>query len=408
MSKFTNEFFWGAATSAHQVEGGNNNDWTEWEKENAERLAKEGKVKAKRNYISGKACNQYNLFREDFKLASKLRHNAYRFSIEWSRVEPEEGRFDDKEILHYREVIKELKRNKIEPFVTLWHWTNPLWVRDQGGWENKKIVQDFKRYVEKITGEVSGVKFWIPINEPTIYIGTGYVIGRFPPQIKSFFKARRVIKNLAEANKEAYKIIHRKFENKVMVGSAHNIHWHVPCRRWNLLDIAATKLINYLRDTKILNQFINYQDFIGLNYYFRDTIKFVFWGGNFGLIDVQNPNKELSDIGWDIFPEGIYHILRRLESYKKPIFITENGIADAKDTKRTKFIKEHLRWISKAINKGVDVRGYFYWSLLDNFEWDKGFWPRFGLLEVNYKTQKRTIRPSALEYKKIIEKGFIE
>src|SRR3989338_7255750 len=157
-------FYWGAATSSHQIEGGNSNDWTEWEKTHAKRLA----LGAKRttwpefilknypsplepeNYISGKACDHYNRFREDFDIAKSLGHNAHRFSLEWSRIEPEEGRFDEKEIAHYREVIAALRERGMEPFVTLWHWTLPLWLRNQGGWENKKTIQDFVLYAEKI------------------------------------------------------------------------------------------------------------------------------------------------------------------------------------------------------------------------------------------------------------------
>jgi beta-glucosidase len=418
---FPSGFYWGSATSSHQVEGNNHNDWSEWEKENAERLAKEARnywqkwqqekfpeMFEPENYISGRVCDHYNRFREDFDIARSLGHNAHRFSIEWSRIEPEEGKFDEKEIEHYRRVISALKERELEPFVTLWHFTNPLWIRDIGGWENKKTIDYFLRYAGKIIEELGEeVRFWLPINEPTVYAGQGYVLGVFPPQVKSQTRGNRVLKNLIKAHKKAYRLLHQKLGESIMVGSAHNLHYHVPYQKWSPWDWLATKIFNYFRDIRQLNLSVDCEDFIGLNYYYRDTVKFVLKGGRYGAVDIRNPNEEISDLGWDIFPEGIYHVLKYLKKYKKPIYITENGIADTKDEKRAKFIKEHLKWMHKAISEGADVRGYFHWSLLDNFEWDKGFWPRFGLVEVDYKTLERKIRPSAWEYAKICkDNGF--
>lgn len=415
--QFPKGFLWGAATSAHQVEGNNRNDWTEWELKNAPRLASIAQGKQwsnfilkkypnplqKENYISWRACDHYNRFREDFEIAKSLGHNTHRFSIEWSRIEPEEGKFDEKEIAHYREVIHALREYGMEPFVTLWHWTLPLWVRNQDGWENKKTVDNFIKYVEKIIDSIGGdIKFWIPLNEPTVYIGHSYVIGAFPPQIKSYWRANTVSKNLISAHKKSYALIHQKLGNNVLVGNAYNFHWHRQARSWHPLDYLCVRIMDYIRDERPLKLGKGCEDFIGVNYYYCDYIKFVLWGGKFGIIDIQNPATETSDIGWSIMPEGIYHVLKKLRKYKKPIYITENGLADAKDEKRAKFIRDHLRYTLQAIQEGVDVRGYFHWSLLDNFEWDKGFWPRFGLVEIDYKTQARKIRQSAEEYKKII------
>lgn len=413
--QFPKGFFWGSASSAHQVEGGNHNDWMEWEKESAERLAEKAQgywqpwqqekfpeMLSPQNYISGRAADHYNRFREDFNIAKSLNQNAHRFSIEWSRIEPKEGKFNQEEIEHYREVIKALHGCGIEPFITLWHWTNPLWIRDIGGWENKKTIGYFIRYVQKISDSLGEeIKYWIPINEPTVYVGMSYVIGVSPPQVKSFRRGNRVLKNLIKAHKQAYELLHSKLDKGIMVGSAHNLHYHVPYRKWHSFDIIAVKILEYFRDTRHINWIKDCEDFIGLNYYYRDVVKFVFWGGRFGLVDIKNPNTEISDMGFNIYPEGIYHSLKNLKKYNKPIYITENGLADAKDEKRAKFIKEHLYWMAKAMQEGVDVRGYFHWSLLDNFEWDKGFWPRYGLVGVDYKTLERKIRPSALDYAKI-------
>src|SRR3989344_7242602 len=201
--QFPKGFYWGSATSAHQVEGGNHNDWSEWEKENAKRLAREAegrfgylsnwtkiKIEAQnpQNYISGRACDHYNRYEEDFDTVKSLGHNAHRFSIEWSRIEPEEGKFNEKEIEHYRNVIKALRARGIEPFVTLWHWTQPIWIADIGGWENKKTIDHFLRYIEKIVGELKeNVKFWIVLNEPNIYTGFGFVKGSHPPGRRNIF-----------------------------------------------------------------------------------------------------------------------------------------------------------------------------------------------------------------------------
>jgi len=294
----------------------------------------------------------------------------------------------------------------MEPFVTLWHWTLPLWVRNQGGWENKKTIQDFVLYAEKIV-ELLGehITFWIPLNEPSVYIGLGYVMGKFPPEVKDYRKANAVLKNLIEAHKLTYALIHKKFGERVSVGNAYNLHWHVPARSWNIFDILVVQVIDYIRDSRPISLAKGHQDFIGVNYYFRDKVKFVGWGGKFGPVDAVNTNAHVSDIGWDIAPEGLYHTLKKAAKFGKPIYITENGIADATDEKRAQFIKDSIYWMREAIADGVDVRGYFYWSLLDNFEWAEGFWPRFGLVEVDYKTMERKIRPSAYAYKKVIEES---
>jgi len=173
-----------------------------------------------------------------------------------------------------------------------------------------------------------------------------------------------------------------------------------------LFDRFSAKILDYVRERRSMKWTKNYEDFIGINYYYRDTVKFTL-GGRYILIDIKNPNTEISDLGWDIYATGIYYILKSLKNCNKPIYITENGLADAKDEKRERFIKEHLYCVAKAIKEGVDVRGYFYWSLLDNFEWDKGFWPRFGLVEIDYKTMERKIRSSARVYAEICKNNVI-
>ena len=398
--KFPKDFLWGAATSAHQVEGSNHNDWTEWEKENAARLSKknEGKYPPE-NFISGRACDHYSRYEEDFDLAKKLGHNTHRFSIEWSRIEPEEGKFSELEIEHYRSVIRALRARGLEPFVTLWHWTMPTWFVEIGAFEKRANIEYFARFCQRIVKKFSGeVTFWITINEPEIYAGNSYLKGVWPPQNKNFISYIKVLTNLIKSHKNIYEII-KKYDSKAQIGiTKNNIYFEAYQNK--IGNRILKKFIDWWWNFYFLNRIKKYQDFIGLNHYFHNRIK------NFKFN--QNENKKISDMGWELYPESIYYVLRSLKRYNQPIYITENGLADAEDKNREWFIKESLKNIHKAISEGVDVRGYLYWSLLDNFEWDKGFWPRFGLVEINYRTLERRIRPSAWEYKKIIEANSIE
>lgn len=402
--RFPKNFLWGAAASAYQVEGNNFNDWSCWEKKNAVKLARSAakcwsdgqrkqfpETSRQDNYLSRRASDHYRQFEKDFDLAQSLGQNAHRFSVEWSRVEPAMGRFNQEAIAHYQQVVRALRARGLEPFVTLWHFTNPVWISDLGGWENKETVKYFSRYVEKVIAALGAdVNFWVTINEPEMYAALAYLKGVWPPQKKSIWRARRVLLNLSRAHREVYQIIHHQFP-KARVGAAMN---HVYFE-----GHLSARLADYVWNGYFLNKVKNCQDFIGLNYYFHSRVK--------GLQYNQNENKEISDLGWEIYPEGIYHLLKKLKKYRKPIYITENGLADAQDKKREKFIKDHLRWVHQAIQEGVDARGYFYWSLLDNFEWEKGFWPRFGLVGINYQTLERTVRPSAFAYAAICrQNGF--
>jgi len=394
--KFPQGFFWGSATSAHQVEGGNVNDWSEWEQKNANRLSQIASQKKwpdfilnnypnpieLENYISGRACDHYNRFEQDFDIAKQLGHNAHRFSIEWSRIEPEEGKFNEVEIEHYRKVILALKARGIEPFVTLWHWTNPVWLRDKGGWANKKSVDYFVRYAEKMAQVFSEVKFWITLNETNVYTRLGYWQGVWPPERKSLIKYLQSNHHLSLAHIAAYRAI-KKISPAFNIGIAHNV-------------IYFTKLFaglkGYIHNHFFLNSIKQYQDFIGINYYHSDR-------------DTAERSEFLK---WSIDSKGIETVLRELVVYNKPIYITENGIADVRDEKRAKFIKDHIAAVHRAIQESIDIRGYLYWSLLDNFEWSSGFWPRFGLVEIDYKTLERKIRPSAWEYAKICKNNILE
>ncbi len=323
-------------------------------------------------------------------------HTAHRFSIEWSRIEPEEGRFDEKEIAHYRAVIHALRDRGIEPFVTLWHWTLPVWLTNKGGVLAKDFPKYFSRYAGRMAHEFKDdVTFWTTLNEPEIIAGNAYLRGIWPPQKKSIFQYYRCIANLIRAHRVGFAVI-KSVAPQAQVGVAVNIAWFESAG--GFVNDILKRGIDALRNFHFLNHVRKSIDFIGCNYYFHSRVD---WDFN------QNENELISDLGWEIYPEGIYHVLGDLKKYRSPIYVTENGLADVRDAKRESFIVEHLAWMRKAMDEGVDVRGYFHWSLLDNFEWDKGFWPRFGLVEIDYATFERKIRPSAFAYKKIIERWSV-
>ncbi|MFH1161928.1 MAG: glycoside hydrolase family 1 protein [Candidatus Jorgensenbacteria bacterium] len=409
-------FYFGAATSAHQVEGGNRNDWTEWEIETAKSKAQMAKGNPptggwpdyilenypspldEENYISGRAADHFNRYEEDFDIAKSLGHNAHRFSIEWSRVEPEEGKFDESALAHYRNVVKALRARGMEPFVSLSHWTIPRWFRDAGGWRSPRAPERFARYAEtaaRVLGD--DVRFWITLNEPELNAAFGYFLGKWPPNVRSPLAYWRVLHRLVDGHRAAYAVI-KRLAPQAQVGIAkHNSYFEaVGLNPWNR---ALQSLAQWWWNSYFLDSIADVQDFIGLNYYFHNRIN---WWFN------RNENRTVSDVGWELYPEGIYHVVKDLARYRKPIYITENGVADARDVLRAAFIRETFRWLALTKEEGVDIRGYLHWSLIDNFEWADGFWPRFGLVEVDYRTQARRVRPSALVYRDLIREWHRE
>ena len=271
----------------------------------------------------------------------------------------------------------------------------PVWFARKGGFEKNGNIKYFVRFCEYVTKEFKDdVTFWITLNEPEIYTTSSYLKGVWPPQKKNLISYLLVIKNLIKVHRESYRII-KKIEPSAQIGIAkNNIYFEAYQNKIN--NWILKKFIDWWWNFYFLNRIKNCQDFIGLNHYFHNRIKNLKFG--------QNENKKVSDMGWELHPEAIYYVLKDLKKYNKPVYITENGLADTKDENREWFIKESLKNIHKSISEGVDVRGYFYWSLLDNFEWDKGFWPRFGLVEIDYKTLKRKPRPSSKIYGEIVNR----
>lgn len=396
---FPKDFLWGTASSAYQVEGNNvNADWWEWEKKN--------QPQAKQ---SGQACDQYNRYEEDFDLAKSLNLNSQRISIEWSRIEPIEGQFDEVEIKHYVQVLKALKKRGFTVMLTLHHFTNPLWFAQKGGWESLKAATYFERFVKKIVPEIKDyVDLWVTINEPGIYTFMAYLggddAGRFPPAKKSNTAALKVSWNFARAHKKAYRTIHKIVPN-AKVGISQNVSSFGAFHKHSILEQLAVGLSDIFTNHSFYFLTKGYHDFLGINYYFNYRFNL-----EKGLVPkIINPEAErfeVSDLGWEVYPEGLFEVLTDM-SDGLPIYISESGIASTNDDRRTRFLINFLQETYRAIKAGVKVKGFFYWSLTDNFEWHRGFEPRFGLVEIDYKTQKRIPRPSFDVYREIIKHNGI-
>jgi len=381
--KFPKKFLWGSATAAYQVEGGIENcDWAQ-------------------EFPAGRACDHYNKYKEDFDLLEELNQDIYRLSLEWSRIEPEPGKFNQEEIEHYRKVLEDLKSRDITTMVSLHHITSPLWLAEEGNWTNSKVPFYFSRFAQRVFQELDDlVDYWITINEPLVYASLGYLTGEWVPQKKSVLSMLKVIRNELTAHKKIYDNFHKE-NSEVKVGIAKHNSYTEPYPSWlKLLNKISVAVKKYFWNRWFLNRIDNHMDFIGLNYYFHEKVKFPF--------RVDNENEKTTDMGWEIYPEGIYHVLKELKKYDKPVFITENGLADAEDQHRKEFIKNHLRWVHKAIEEGVDVRGYLHWSLMDNFEWADGYDPRFGLVEIDYDSLERKVRDSARYYAQIAKNNQLE
>lgn len=416
----TEKFLWGAATSSHQVEGNNRlNDW--W------RFEQEGRVKEK----SGLACDQYRRFREDFDLIKSLGHNAHRLSLEWSRLQPEENKWDEAQWQHYREAIGYLKSLDIEPILTLNHFTLPLWLADKGGWTNMDSRDYLSHFGKKAVEELGDlVTYWITINEPMILSLLSYYLGTWPPGEKNLKKAFRAIEVLMHAHVRSYRLMHEAARDlhrkRIYIGIAKEAAKMSPCDGKYIWDFFPAFYRHHFYNhmftwsvmhgwilfpgyfIKILPYFGNALDFIGLNYYRRYHIKYCGPGpvqifGDECACPVHKRFARYNQLGWEIYPRGLYEMIMDFSKYRLPIIVTENGITTDNDDQRIEFIMEHLDAVAKAKEKGCPVVGYFYWSLIDNFEWADGFRPRFGLVEVDYNTQKRTLRRSAHFYSEYIK-----
>jgi beta-glucosidase len=399
--EFPEGFYWGAATASYQVEGGiENTDWAE--------AARQGRVP-----VCGIACDHYNRFESDFDLAKSLGHNAHRLSVEWARIEPEEGAFDEAAIEHYRKVLAALRARGMEPFVTIWHFTVPLWFSKRGGFERSDAPEIFARYASFVVSHLGDLcSHFSTINEPSVYGSNGWLRGSWPPfkrfaltdlvsitnsgrtfesqadkGLRPLFLYRIVMKHLARAHNAAYREI-KKIKPDADVNFVH--HVIVFDANWNPLNKLYAWVANQLWTHVFMRRTKGHYDSIGLNYYFYTQ---------FGDRRVWRK----TDMDWNFAPERIYDALMMLKRYKAPIYVCEAGVADHDDSGRAEYITKQVEGAHRALAQGIDVRGHMYWSLLDNYEWALGFEKRFGLIEIDYATLERKARPSAFVYKGICE-----
>lgn len=416
--RFPDGFLWGSATSAHQVEGNTvRNDWWAWEQA--------GKVKEP----SGLACDHYRRFPDDFDLAAQLGHTVHRFSIEWSRIEPAQGHFDEEALEHYRTVVQALRARGLEPVVTLHHFTNPQWLAEAGGWTTPDVVEWFARYTERVAKALGGmVRYWVTINEPMVYVYMHYLTGEGPPGARDLKQALRVTEHLIRAHAVSYRILHGQASGTgapVQVSVAKHLPVFVPCRRWWPLDRMATSLSDRFFNTAFLDGVTEGRwrvpglptlripeaqgtlDMLGVNFYRRHFIRCrplagEWLGSSCELGHHVGEMKERTTwMGWEVHPESFFHTLKRWARLGLPMFVTENGTCMADDAQRWSVIARHLEAMGRACEQGVPLIGYCYWSLLDNFEWAHGYAPRFGLVEVDYATQERRVRQSAWRFAEV-------
>lgn len=416
---FPKGFLWGTASSAHQNEGNNkNNNWWAWENEPGHIID---------GTRSGVACDWWGgRWREDFDRAKVAGQNAHRLSIEWSRVQPAPDRWDESALDRYREIVRGLMERGMTPLVTLHHFSDPLWLTELGGWEYEKLASYFEVYVGKVVEALKEyANLWITINEPNVFVTYSYLFGNFPPGKNDMMAAARVMTNQVRAHAAAYHSIH-KLQPTARVGIAANYTPIIPAQNLSPLDW----LIAYLQ-SNLFNEFIpravtsgilrfplrsrrmpeakNTLDFLGINYYTREYVAFdlrkakELFGHRF-----LSPEAEHSETGYLANePGGIFEAIKWGLKFKLPMMITENGIDDSEDHLRPRYLVQHLQQVWRAVNFNYPVRGYFHWTLVDNFEWERGWTQRFGLWALDNETQARIKRPSADLYAEICRQNGI-
>jgi beta-glucosidase len=416
--RFPPGFLWGTATAAHQVEGGNsNNDWWAWEEA--------GRIKD--GSRSGGACDWWHRAEEDFDRAQAMGQNSHRLSVEWSRIEPEQGHFDRQAIERYRQMLTGLRERNLSPMVTLHHFTNPLWLSRMGAWENPAVIPLFTRFASKVVEELGDLcSLWCTINEPVVYTTQGYIRDVWPPGRSNFALAWRVLNHMVKAHAQAYRAIHR-LASRVQVGLVKHMRILDPANLDARRDRGVAALQDYIFNWLFLDAVtkgrlnpplglgglytpaIDSVDFIGLNYYARDALVFdrKMAGNLFGRV-VFSPEMEMGPGTWgEIYPQGLYRLIKRLESYRKPVYITESGRPDNTDADRPRFILTHLAAMQQAMTEGAPVKGYYHWTLIDNFEWAEGWSMRFGLIALDEKTRQRTVKRSGELYSEICRANAI-
>ncbi|GAC1377642.1 MAG: glycoside hydrolase family 1 protein [Ktedonobacteraceae bacterium] len=412
--RFPRGFLWGTAASAYQCEGGNQNtQWGRWEQQG--------------HILSGEQCGEaadwWHRAERDFEWAEQMENNALRLGVEWSRIEPFEGHWDTAALERYRSMLLDLRRRRITPVVTLHHFTDPLWFAERGGFVNAANVAFFVRYVKHVVEALRDLcTFWVTINEPNVYALQGYLVGAFPPGRRDLREAVLVLRNMLQAHVEAFYAI-RSIQPQALIGYCLHYRLCDPANSLSFLDRGVAGLQETLFNWAPLQagetgRFVfptgslldqiprasGARDYHGINYYTRDMVRFdpqsatEIFGKRFVRPRAVHNDPGLDNTFGEIYPEGIYRVLRevyRRTRGNKPLYITENGFADRLDDRRPRAILEHLVMVQRAISMGIPVRGYFHWTLVDNFEWNNGWSARFGLIDLDPQTQRRSPRRSA-------------
>ena len=428
---FPKDFLWGAASAATQVEGA----WQEdgkgpsiWD------IAPKKKIKNGED--CHEACDHYHRYKEDVALMKEMGLKSYRFSISWPRVVPEKGEINPKGLEFYVNLVKELKASGIEPICTIFHWDLPVWALKEGGWKTNKIIGYFAEYTKIVVDALSDrVQWWMTMNEPQCFIMNGYLQGAHAPFKHNYLSLSKLSRNCMLAHSEAVKIIRKNAKLSPKVGIAMASGAFVPqgnskeqiedarrktfeegiglmSNRWWMDPMLAGKPVTaygiYHTSTKDLKEICQPLDFVGVNVY--QPFNQASWGGD----QNQNvPGLPRTSMGWVVDERVLYWTLRFVyERYKLPVMVSENGMADndficldgkVHDPQRSDFIHRYLSGVKRALNEDIPVLGYQYWSVMDNFEWAEGYEPRFGLIYVDYASQKRIIKDSGRDYAHIIE-----
>lgn len=419
---FPADFAWGVATSAHQVEGGNaNNQWAAWEEQ--------GRIRSGDSVDL--ACDWWQNAERDFDLARKLGVNALRLSLEWSRIEPREDVWNREALNRYRQMLLALHDRGIRPFVTLHHFTNPRWLEAQNAFANPKTVALFERYTSRVVEALGDLcSDWATFNEPNVYVSLGYFLGEFPPGKRGrILEAARVTENLGKAHAAAYRMIHSMQKN-ASVGWAQHYVVFKPRRPESAIDRWICSFIDRRFNGNFADAVINGRspfpldllghhlpevkdtcDYVGINYYSRLRVGLDLRSPKTLFVQISvPPHKPQGDHGIEVpygeaYPEGLKRAVEHFAAFGKPVYILENGVPDRDDRIRPWLIESTVDQMRALLLQGVDLRGYFHWSLVDNFEWNEGWHLRFGLVELDPQTQARTPRASAQLYSEIIRKS---
>ncbi len=409
---FPRGFLWGSATAAHQVEGNNtNNNWWAWEQQPGRIID---------GHKSGLACDWWGgRWKEDMDRAVETGQNAHRFSIEWSRIQPAPDQWNESALERYRAMLRGMNERGLLPMVTLHHFSNPIWLEEMGGWENDDTPQKFANFVRKSVEALKEyVSYWVTINEPNVYAYAAFSEGQFPPGKKDIGLTFHVMTNLVRGHAMAYKIIH-ELQPEARVGLAMNYRSLHPATASPLDKFVAKTQSALFNDmfpkaaqdgkVRLLYKTVNVpeaaktQDFLGVNYYSRDQVSFDITRGPalFGRLRYRK-DADLSATGFIANePQGFHDALHWGLQFNVPMLVTENGVEDHEDKMRPRYLAQHIQQMWRAVNYNWPVKGYFHWSLVDNFEWERGWTQRFGLWGLDVDTQARVRRKSADLYEEI-------